>query len=83
VYRETDADDTATPLDEPDVPEPIDAIPMAAGDGAAEIGGSDDPYQEADIDGPGLAYPSEGGAPAVGEPEPGDRLLDERYRPDD
>ena len=76
-----DPGDDRTPLDEPAPPPPdLGRIPMADGDPEPVV----DPQEEGDavIPGPGEAYPGEGGAPRVGEPEPDDAAAERGYRPD-
>ncbi|MCC6830565.1 MAG: hypothetical protein IT200_04395 [Thermoleophilia bacterium] len=76
--------DVTTPLDAPEPREDLSAIPMAAGAAPDDPDVVADPQEdtgEPDIDMPGTLYPDEGGAPAVGRPEPGDALLED-YRPD-
>src|SRR5262249_2104879 len=65
-----DADDVSTPLDEPEPPPPdLAAIPLARGRDDVTY----DPQEETDqvdFDMPGAIYPTEGGVPEVGEPDP-------------
>lgn len=77
----SDPGDDRTPLDEPAPPQPdLGRIPMAGGDPEPVV----DPQEEGDavVPGPGEAYPGEGGAPRVGEPEPDDAAAERSYRPD-
>src|SRR5262249_48666721 len=76
------ADDGSTPLDEPEPPPPdLAAIPLARGRDDVTY----DPQEETDqvdFDMPGAIYPTEGGVPEVGEPDPDDRDVERAYRPD-
>lgn len=74
--------DEGTPLDEhAAAPPDLAAIPMRRGSPEPDV----DPQEDADeviaADG-GSAYPGEGGAPLVGEPEGTDPAIDRTYRPE-
>lgn len=77
-----DEDDDATPLDEDEGPvADLGSIPMSR-----EHEPVVDPQEDGDrveLDIGGEVYAGEGGAPAVGEPEPDDDAVDRAYRPDD